>query len=138
MVEIFRRIGDGSLDDETHKQRARMSSEETARYEMQFYLDAPGERDWWRVVYQPDGLLAGLAIPSATSYNPNVGYLGVVPEMRGRGYARIILDAITRSHANRGAEQITATTDMSNFPMAAAFRKSGYRNTETRLLLSAA
>ncbi|MBB4753747.1 GNAT family N-acetyltransferase [Actinoplanes lobatus] len=137
MVEVFRRIGDGSLDDETRKKRARLSPGEAARHEMQFYLDAPGERGWWRVVYQPDGLLAGLAIPSATAYNANVGYLGVVPEMRGRGYARIILDAITRSHVNRGAEQITATTDVGNFPMATAFRKSGYRNVETRLLLSA-
>jgi GNAT superfamily N-acetyltransferase len=138
MLEVFRRIGDGSLDDETRKKRARMSPEEAARHEMDFYLGAPGERDWWRVVYRPDGALAGLAIPSATSYNPNVGYLGVVPEMRGRGYARIILAAITRSHASRGAERITATTDTANFPMAAAFQKSGYRNTETRLLLSAA
>ena len=136
MLEVFRRIGDGSLDDETRKRRAWMSPEEAARCEMDFYLGAPGERDWWRVVYQADGALVGLAIPSATSYNPNVGYLGVVPESRGRGYARIILDAITRSHARRGAERITATTDMGNFPMAAAFRESGYRNIETRLLLS--
>jgi ribosomal protein S18 acetylase RimI-like enzyme len=136
MLEIFRRIGDGSLDDETRKRRARMSPEETARREMDFYLGAPGERDWWRAVYQADCALVGLAIPSATSYNPNVGYLGVVPESRGRGYARIILDAITRSHAGRGAERITATTDLGNFPMAAAFRQSGYRNIETRLLLS--
>ena len=137
MLDIFRRIGDDSLDDETRKSRARMSPEEVAQREMDFYLGAPGDRDWWRAVYQADGALVGLAIPSATPYNPNVGYLGVVPEMRGRGYARIILDAITRSHANRGAERITATTDLGNFPMAAAFRESGYRNTETCLLLSA-
>jgi RimJ/RimL family protein N-acetyltransferase len=137
LLEIFRRVGDGSLDDETRKKRARMGPQETARREMDFYLGAPGERDWWRAVYQPDGALVGLAIPSATSYNPNVGYLGVVPESRGRGYARIILDEITRSHANRGAERITATTDVGNAPMAAAFRESGYRNIETRLLLSA-
>ncbi|GIF43506.1 GNAT family N-acetyltransferase [Actinoplanes xinjiangensis] len=138
MLEVFRRIGDGSLDDETRKMRARTSADEVARHEMDFYLSAPGERDWWRVAYQPDGALAGLAIPSATSYHPNVGYLGVVPEMRGRGYARIILAAITRSHASRGAERITATTDTANFPMAAAFRESGYRNTGIRLMLSAA
>lgn len=137
MLDIFRRIGDDSLDDETRKNQARMSPEEVARREMDFYLSAPGDRDWWRAVYQTDGMLVGLAIPSATAYNPNVGYLGVVPGLRGRGYARIILDAITRSHANLGAERITATTDLGNFPMAAAFRESGYRNTETRLLLSA-
>jgi ribosomal protein S18 acetylase RimI-like enzyme len=137
MLGIFCRIGDGTLDDETRKQQARTGPEEASRQEMDFYLGAPGERDWWRAVYQADGTLVGLAIPSATSYSPNVGYLGVVPESRGRGYARVILDEITRSHASRGAERITATTDAGNFPMVAAFRESGYRNTETRLLLSA-
>ncbi|MFI5959006.1 GNAT family N-acetyltransferase [Cryptosporangium sp. NPDC051539] len=137
MLEIFRRVGDGSLDAQTRKNRSRMSPQDVARQEMAFYLAAPGERDWWRAVYRPDGALAGLAIPSATSENPNVGYLGVVPEMRGRGYARMILDAITRSHAGRGATRVTATTDRDNVPMARAFQQSGYRNTETRLLLSA-
>jgi ribosomal protein S18 acetylase RimI-like enzyme len=137
MLEVFRRIGDGSLDDETRRNRARMSPTETARAEMDFYLSAPGKREWWRTAHTPDGTLAGLAVPSATSYGPNVGFLGVVPELRGRGYARQILDAITRSHAGRGAERVTATTDAANYPMAAAFRGAGYRNTETRMLLSA-
>jgi RimJ/RimL family protein N-acetyltransferase len=61
----------------------------------------------------------------------------VVPELRGRGYARVILDEITRSHAGRGAERITASTDVGNFPMAKAFREAGYRTTEIRLVLSA-
>jgi RimJ/RimL family protein N-acetyltransferase len=137
MLEIFRRIGDGSLDDETRKNRVRMSQDEVARQEMGFYLRAPGKRDWWRTVHTPDGALVGLAVPSATSYHPNVGYLGVVPELRGRGYVRQILDAITLSHASRRAERITATTDVTNFPMVAAFRRAGYRNTETRVLFSA-
>jgi RimJ/RimL family protein N-acetyltransferase len=136
MLEVFRRIGDGSLDDGTRRARARMSPLDTARQEMDFYLSAPGKRGWWRTAHTPDGALAGLAVPSATSDSPNVGYLGVVPGMRGRGLVRPILDEITRSHAARGAERITATTDVANFPMVAAFRAAGYRNTETRLMLS--
>jgi ribosomal protein S18 acetylase RimI-like enzyme len=136
MLDVFRRIGDGSLDDETRKNRARTTPDETARQEMDFYLRAPGKREWWRTAHTPGGALVGLALPSATADNPNVGYLGVVPEHRGRGHVRPLLDAITRSHASRGAEHITATTDLTNFPMVAAFRAAGYRNTETRVLLS--
>ncbi|GAA2712245.1 GNAT family N-acetyltransferase [Actinoplanes palleronii] len=137
ILGILRRIGDGSLDDETRKNRARMSAEETARRELDFYLNAPGERDWWRTVRTPGGTLAGLAIPSATASHPNVGFLGVVPELRGRGYARTILAAITRGHASRGAERITASTDVTNVPMAAAFRAAGYSTESARLMLSA-
>ncbi|WP_035799592.1 GNAT family N-acetyltransferase [Kitasatospora mediocidica] len=137
MVAVFRRIAEGSLDAETLANVASMGVEEAARDDLAFYLDCPGERDWWRLVHTPDGRLAGLAIPSRTPYGPNVGYLGVVPELRGQGFIDDILAEITRFHATAGAERITATTDSTNFPMAAAFRRAGYHLTETRVVLSA-
>ncbi len=76
-----------------------------------------------------------MAIPSATPYHRNVGYLGVVPEQRGRGLIDEILAEITRFHAAAGAERITATTDTVNVPMAAAFDRAGYAVTQIRLVL---
>ena len=61
-----------------------------------------------------DGTLVGFAIPSATPYHRNVGYLGVVPELRGCRYVDDILCEITRFHAADGANRITATTDVPN------------------------
>lgn len=78
-----------------------------------------------------------MAIPSATPYNRNVGYLGVVPTMRGRGYIDEILGEITRLHAADAAELITATTDTTNTPTAAALERAGYTNTEIRLIFEA-
>ncbi|MET8351838.1 MULTISPECIES: GNAT family N-acetyltransferase [unclassified Micromonospora] len=136
-LDVFRRIAVGSLDRETRRNLAVKSPEVTAREEMDFYLDCPGERAWWRLVHTTDGTLAGLAIPSATPYNRNVGYLGVVPELRGRRYIDDVLAEITRFHAEQGAELITATTDTTNVPMAAAFARAGYRVAQIRLLYSA-
>ncbi|MFE3454744.1 GNAT family N-acetyltransferase [Nonomuraea sp. NPDC059194] len=135
-LEVFRRIAVGSLDAETRRNVAALGAERAAREEMDFYLDRPGKREWWRIAHTADGAVAGLAIPSATPYNVNVGYLGVVPELRGRGYVDDILAEITRIHATNGAELITATTDTTNAPMAAAFARAGYRNTEIRLVFS--
>jgi ribosomal protein S18 acetylase RimI-like enzyme len=137
ILALFRRIAEGSLDDETGRNLARVGPDETARLDLEFYLDAPGKRDWWRTAHTPDGVLVGLAIPSATAYHRNVGYLGVLPEARGRGFGSEIVAEITRMHAADGAEKITATTDVVNFPMAAGFRRLGYRNTETRVIFSA-
>jgi RimJ/RimL family protein N-acetyltransferase len=137
MLEMFRRIAAGSLDAETRRSFAAVGATATARKELAFYLDAPGDRGWWRLAYTPDGQLAGLAIPSATPYGPNVGYLGVLPEMRGNGYVDDILAEVTRVHAERGATRITATTDFGNTPMAAAFGRAGYRNVQARIVLSA-
>ncbi|MET8309671.1 GNAT family N-acetyltransferase [Micromonospora sp. NPDC005173] len=136
-LDVFRRIAVGSLDTETRRNLAVKGPELTAREEMDFYLDCPGERAWWRLAHTADGTLAGLAIPSATPYNRNVGYLGVVPELRGHRYIDDVLAEITRFHAEQGAELITATTDTTNVPMAAAFARAGYRTAQIRLLYSA-
>ena len=136
-LDAFLRVAEGSLDAHTRQSMAAVGPEAAARESMQFYLDRPGKRDWWRLARTQDGALAGLAIPSATPYARNVGYLGVVPELRGRGHVRDLLAEITRFHAAAGAERITATTDLGNKPMAAAFERAGYRNTETRLILAA-
>ncbi|MBB5775885.1 GNAT family N-acetyltransferase [Nonomuraea jabiensis] len=135
-LTVFKRIAEGSLDAQTRANVAVKGVDATAREEMDFYLRAPSKREWWRIAYTPEGQVAGMAIPSATPYNVNVGYLGVVPEVRGRGYVDEILAEITRIHAANGEPRITATTDMGNAPMAAAFRRAGYRNTEIRINLS--
>jgi ribosomal protein S18 acetylase RimI-like enzyme len=135
-LAVFKRIAEGSLDAQTRANLAVKGVEVTAREEMDFYLRAPGKREWWRIAYTPEGEVAGMAIPSATSYNVNVGYLGVVPEFRGRGFVDEVLAEITRFHAANGESLVTASTDMGNAPMAAAFRRAGYRNTGIRINLS--
>ncbi|MFD6971741.1 GNAT family N-acetyltransferase [Streptomyces sp. NPDC059949] len=134
-LDAFVRLSAGSLDLHTQSELRSMDAEQVAREDVEFYLDCPGERSWWRLAHLPDGTLAGMAIPSATPYHRNVGYLGVVPEQRGRGLIDEILGEITRFHAAEGAERITATTDTVNVPMAAAFDRAGYEVTEIRLVL---
>ncbi|MFG3053263.1 GNAT family N-acetyltransferase [Kitasatospora sp. NPDC048239] len=135
-LEVFRRIAVGSLDGETRRNVASMGAEAAAQEEVDFYLGCPGERAWWRLARTADGQVAGLALPSATPYNRNVGYLGVVPELRGQGYVDDVLAEITRVQAEAGAELITATTDTDNAPMAAAFARAGYRTAQTRMIYS--
>ncbi|MET9319888.1 GNAT family N-acetyltransferase [Streptomyces sp. NPDC003038] len=134
-LNAFVRLSAGSLDLHTRTELRSMDAEQLARDDIEFYLDCPGERSWWRLAHLPDGTLAGMAIPSATPYHRNVGYLGVVPEQRGQGLIDEILGEITRFHAAEGAERITATTDTVNTPMAAAFDRAGYRVSEIRLVL---
>ncbi|WP_308294527.1 GNAT family N-acetyltransferase [Streptomyces sp. RKAG290] len=136
-LRVFQQIAVGSLDGETRRNLAAKGAEATAREEMDFYLGCPGERGWWRLARTPEGKTVGLAIPSATPYNRNVGYLGIVPEFRGRGHVDEVLAEITRVHAEAGAELITATTDTGNAPMAASFARAGYRTAQIRMIYSA-
>jgi RimJ/RimL family protein N-acetyltransferase len=136
-LDTFQRLSAGSLDVQTQRDLETADPAELAREDMRFYLECPGERSWWRLARLPAGTLVGLAIPSATPYHRNVGYVGVVPEWRGKGLIDDLLAEITRFHAAAGADRITATTDTNNWPMAAAFDRAGYRVTEIRLVLEA-
>jgi GNAT superfamily N-acetyltransferase len=135
-VDVFMRVSEGSLDAATAREIARLGLEGAAREELAMYKSMPGDRDWWRLAYNKDGELVGFAIPSANAAGPVVGYLGVVPEHRGRGLSDDLLAEITHLLAETGAEQIRADTDFGNVPMAKSFERQGYRNFAVRRVLS--
>jgi RimJ/RimL family protein N-acetyltransferase len=136
-LDVFRRVAVGSLDVTTRRAVEDLGVEAAVAEQLQFYRSAPGERTWWRLALDGEGRVVGFVIPSATESGPNVGYLGIVPEARGRGLVDDGLAFVTRFQAQRGAERISATTDATNEPMAAAFARAGYAVVERRLVLSA-
>lgn len=136
-VAAFRRVAEGTLDFSTQQALLTMDPESQAREDVRDYRSMRGDRSWWRLAFDEQGELAGIALPSANDAGPVVGYLGVVPGHRGRGYVDDLLAEITRFHAGRGVQRITADTDMGNTPMARAFERAGYRNFAVRLVLSA-
>ncbi|MER7764046.1 GNAT family N-acetyltransferase [Streptomyces sp. NPDC097619] len=137
-LAVFKRLAVGTLDVRTRRELAVEGADAQARADMRFYLEAPGERSWWRLAHLPDGTLAGLAVPSRTPYHRNVGYLGVLPELRGQGLIDEVLAWITRFHAAAEDGPLTATTDTVNTPMAAAFARGGYAVSEIRLIMEPA
>jgi RimJ/RimL family protein N-acetyltransferase len=87
------------------------------------------------LAYTPQGELAGIQVPSHNLSGPCVGFIGVLPEERGHGYAYDLLVECTHDLVCQGAERIAAATDKGNFPMAAAFAKAGYPITQERVNL---
>lgn len=138
-VDLLRRVLTDTLDATSGKQAARVGAEAQARGDVAFYRDTMlGERSWWRIARTPDGQVVGFGIPSHNHDFAVIGYLGVLPEHRGRGYADEILTGITRVLvAETDPERVRADTDLANSPMAAAFQRVGYRNHARRLVLSA-
>ncbi|MCT2324667.1 GNAT family N-acetyltransferase [Micrococcus luteus] len=132
-TRLFADAAAGSLDVMTARELEQTTAADLARDEVAYYLSCPGERSWWRVAQTHDGEIVGLAIPSATPTNRNVGYLAVLPQHRGHGHVDEILAYITRFHIGDGARRITATTDAVNTPMAAAFDRAGYKLVEVRI-----
>ena len=77
-----------------------------------------------------------MILPTRNDHGAVLGYLGVVPGLRGRGYIHDLVAETTRFHAARAEPRITATTDTTNLPMAAAFERAGYQAYGIRYVLS--
>jgi hypothetical protein len=135
ILDVLRRIGEGSLDAHTRHAVAAKGVDAAAREELDTLLWFPSPREWWRLAYTPQGHLAGIQVPVRNPNGPAVGFIGVVPEQRGHGYAYDLLVECTHDLVVYGAEGIAAATDRANVPMAAHFAKAGYPVTQERINL---
>lgn len=136
VFEVLRRIAHGSLDAHQRRAMAKGGLDAAARNEMEFFEWMRSPREWWRLGYTVDGEIAGLAVPGRNPVGPTIGFVGVVPEQRGHGYAYDVLVEATHILRGEGAEQITAETDTTNTPMAATFARAGYPITQERIYLT--
>ncbi|MGV9319133.1 GNAT family N-acetyltransferase [Streptomyces sp. NPDC003660] len=125
-LDALRRIHSVTLDAHALRAIEKGGVELAAQEELDFFHWCPSPREWWRVARTPEGETVGIHIPAHNPSGPCVGFIGVVPEQRGHGYAYDLLADCTRFLADQGAEFIAAATDQGNFPMAAHFTAVGY------------
>ncbi|MET0235268.1 MAG: GNAT family N-acetyltransferase [Kibdelosporangium sp.] len=135
IVDVLFRIQQGSLDAHKVADLERMSPEEAARDELKELYWYPAPREWWQLAYTPAGDLVGITVPSRNYSAPVVGFIGVVPDQRGHGYAYDLLVECTHLLVAEGVTEIVGETDTTNFPMAANFRKAGYPISQERVYL---
>ncbi|MEU6474393.1 GNAT family N-acetyltransferase [Streptomyces massasporeus] len=131
--DAVRRIHSVTLDAHALKAIEQGGTDRAAQEELDFFHWCPSPREWWQVAYTAQGDLAGIHIPARNSSGPCVGFIGVVPEHRGQGYAYDLLSECTHFLVEQGAEFVTAATDHGNVPMAANFAKAGYPVVKERI-----
>jgi RimJ/RimL family protein N-acetyltransferase len=136
ILEVLRRVHQGSLDAHARRAIAASGLDAAAREDLDILLWMPSPREWWRLAYTPAGDLAGFTVPCRNYHDPVVGYVAVVPEHRGHGYAYDLLAEATHLLVSEGADRIVASTDVTNTPMAANFAKAGYPITRHRIDLT--
>jgi RimJ/RimL family protein N-acetyltransferase len=133
IFDVFRRVNATSLDAHVRRTIAEKGLDASAREDLDLLLWMPSPRDWWRLAYTPGGELVGLTAPCYHYSSHVVGYIAVVPEQRGHGYALDLLAEATHMLAAEGAEKIVAGTDVGNVPMAKAFARGNYPIAQHRI-----
>ncbi|MEV7983280.1 GNAT family N-acetyltransferase [Streptomyces sp. NPDC086519] len=124
--DALRRIHSVTLDAHARRAIAQGGVDRAAQEEMDFFHWMPSPRQWWQIARTPDGEPVGIHIPGHNPGGPCIGFIGVLPERRGHGYAYDLLVECTHFLAEQGAEFIAAATDRGNTPMAAHFARAGY------------
>jgi len=124
--DALRRIHSATLDAHALKAIEEGGLDQAAQEEIDFFRWCPSPREWWQIARTSEGELAGIHIPAHNPGGPCIGFIGVVPEQRGHGYAYDLLAECTHFLAERGAEFIAGATDQGNFPMAAHFERAGH------------
>ncbi|WP_328612776.1 GNAT family N-acetyltransferase [Amycolatopsis sp. NBC_00355] len=133
ILDVFRKVNADSLDAHVRRVVAEQGVEAAAQEDLDIMRWMPAPREWWRLAYTREGDLVGFALPSRNYYDPVIGYIAVVPEQRGHGYAYDLLVEATHDLVAQGADRIVAATDVPNIPMAKAFAKAGYPVTQHRI-----
>jgi ribosomal protein S18 acetylase RimI-like enzyme len=128
-IDAMENVSEGTLDREIREERERLGARPAAR---KFFEDAKRvqhEPSWWRVAHAPGGELAGLVMPAEPPGFLTLFYIGIAPEMRGRGYVDDLLAAGTTTlleARSNNDKPLLVDTDVSNAPMAAAFERAGW------------
>ncbi|MFD7238938.1 GNAT family N-acetyltransferase [Streptomyces syringium] len=131
--DVVRRTHQGTLDAHDRRNIAELGPDAAVDEFMGFLDWLPSPRAWWKLAYASDGEPVGIQVPAHNPTGPCVGYIGVVPEQRGHGYAYDLLVECTHDLVAEGATWIAAATDQGNHPMAATFAKAGYPVTQERV-----
>ncbi|MER6539903.1 GNAT family N-acetyltransferase, partial [Streptomyces sp900105755] len=124
--DALRRIHSVTLDAHARRATEQGGVDQAAQEEMDFFHWMPSPREWWQIGRTPDGEPVGIHIPGRNPGGPCIGFIGVLPEQRGHGYAYDLLVECTHFLVEQGPFYIGPATDQGNTPMAAHFAKAGY------------
>jgi len=137
ILAALRQLLVGTLDAHDRREVAAHGIERAAELQLKGLHWFPSPREWWQLAYTGAGELVGVIVPARNYTMPTIGYIGVVPAQRGRGYVDDLLAEMAwRLSEHAPGETVGADTDFDNVPMARAFARAGFRITEEHLVLT--
>ncbi|MBA2253693.1 MAG: GNAT family N-acetyltransferase [Chloroflexi bacterium] len=132
-LDVLERVSVATLDARVRADRDRLGPAGEARETLADLRSMEWQPAWWELAFDSDGALVGLVMPTRAPSMTTIGYVGVVPEQRGRGYVDDLLARGTATLRRAVPNlQIRADTDVANVPMAAAFARAGYQEFASR------
>ena len=126
------RVSEGSLDRRRLVKRQQLRPGAEAQDTFDQLKSMEYDPAWWELAFTTDDRLAGFVMPTQLPSAATIGYIGVAPEMRGKGYGEVLLVRGTATLLKSGAPLVRGDADGGNRLRAKVFRNVGYRQFATR------
>ena len=101
------RVSEGSLDRRRLNKRHQLGPGAEAQDTFDQLKSMEYDPAWWELAFTTNDRLAGLVIPTQLPSAATIGYIGVAPEMRGKGYGEVLLIRGTTTLLKSGAPLVT-------------------------------
>jgi RimJ/RimL family protein N-acetyltransferase len=125
-IEAIMRVSESTLDRSINQDREQNGDKLQAQTMFTELQQMDYDPAWWQLAFTLNEELIGIVMPTKNPTYATIGYIGVVPEQRGRGYIDILLHQATSLLTDAGESMIRADTDVENTPMIHAFKRAGY------------
>jgi len=136
LVSAIGQVMSASLDESDHHAVQVLGAEGAAEDLLSswptYFENPPG---WWRVAEDARGRMVGFVLPvlfkdraewKEGKPQGTIFYMGVLPQFRGRRYAKALVDEATRIFNGAECWRIFCDASSRNTPMLQAFQQAGY------------
>ena len=127
IVSLIEQTSKFSDDSQTRYFQRSLGSYGDAKLTLETMELASHEASWWLVALGPGGQKVGLILPVLNYGELTIGFIGVLPDFRGRGIASYLLEQFFPIANRSGHWAIYAEVDRKNKSMQRTVSKSGFR-----------
>jgi hypothetical protein len=127
IIALIEKTSEHSLDSQIEIYRQRLGGMADAEVTLRMMESTSYHPRWWRVALSPEGNTVGIIFPVIAFGEPTIGFIGVIPEHRGRNIASFLLTESWSLMKRQGLSTLCAEADQRSVSMHRALSKSQFR-----------
>jgi GNAT superfamily N-acetyltransferase len=126
IITLIERTSEHCSDSQIKVYRQRLGGFADAEMTLKMMESTRFDPRWWRVALAPEGTAVGIILPVVAFGELTVGFIGIIPEHRGRSIASFLFAEAWSTIKEQGYLTLCAEADERNVSMHRALSKSQF------------
>ncbi|MBV9643387.1 MAG: hypothetical protein JO334_07420 [Verrucomicrobia bacterium] len=132
IIALIEKTSEDSCDSQIEHYRRSLGAVADAELTLRMMESIRCDPRWWRVAVDADGQTLGIILPVVAFAELTVGFIGVIPQYRGRKIASFLLAEAWSFTKGLGHSTLTAEADQRSVSMHRALTKSQFSRRSQR------